>query len=412
MKYWHWVFSRIKRKLWWQAVLYGLLGVATALAATGAERWLTWQLPFDVSREAVESLLNIISSSMLAVTTFSLGAMTSAFSGAASSVTPRAVTLLMEDRVTHNVLSSFIGAFIFSIVSTIVLKTGSYGEPGRAVLFVITVAVIALVVMQLLRWINHLIRLGRLGTTIDRVEEATRTAIQQRLSSPYLGANPWFDSDNIPDGASAVRSSQIGYLQFVDIDALSKLCEQHDLQAYLPLNSGAFCYQGTELIWLTGQIDDDLRDKIAGKFVIAPTRTFEQDPRFGLAVMAEVASRALSPATNDPGTALDVIGRQTRLLSHWAEGRDDVEVQYPRLHLAPLREADLFEDAFMLLARDGAHLVEIQLRLQKSLQALQNIGNAAFRKAARDQAEMALHRAASGLTHDCDKARLNAALAR
>ena len=123
--------------------------------------------------------------------------------------------------------------------------------------------------------------------------------------------------------------------------------------------------------------------------------------------MAEVASRALSPATNDPGTALDVIGRQTRLLSHWAEGRDNVEVQYPRLHLSPLREADLFEDAFMLLARDGAGLIEIQLRLQKSLQALQNIGNAAFRSAARDQAEMARHRALSGLTHDCDKQRLD-----
>ena len=412
MKYWHWVFSRIKRKLWWQAVLYGLLGVATALAATGAERWLTWQLPFDVSREAVESLLNIISSSMLAVTTFSLGAMTSAFSGAASSVTPRAVTLLMEDRVTHNVLSSFIGAFIFSIVSTIVLKTGSYGEPGRAVLFVITVAVIGLVVMQLLRWINHLVRLGRVGTTIDRVEDATRDAIQQRLSSPYLGANPWFDSDTLPGGATAVRSTQIGYLQFIDIEALSKLCEENDLQAYLPLNSGSFCYQGTELVWLTGQVDDELLEKIGTKFVIAPGRTFEQDPRFGLAVMAEVASRALSPGINDPGTALDVIGRQTRLLSQWAEGRDDVEVQYPRLHLNPLREADLFEDAFMLLARDGAGMIEIQLRLQKSLQALQNIGNAAFRRAAREQAEMAQSRADTGLTHDCDKARLKAALAR
>lgn len=47
---------------------------------------------------------------MLAVTTFSLGAVTSAFGAATNNVTPRATKLLMEDKVTHNVLSTFIGA--------------------------------------------------------------------------------------------------------------------------------------------------------------------------------------------------------------------------------------------------------------------------------------------------------------
>src|SRR5690554_7197137 len=111
---------------------------------------------------------------MLAVTTFSLGVMTSAFGAATTNVTPRATKLLMEDRLTQNVLSTFIGAFLFSIVGIIVLKTGSYGERGRAVLFLITIVVIGLVVIQLLRWINHLISLGRVGTTIDRVEAATK----------------------------------------------------------------------------------------------------------------------------------------------------------------------------------------------------------------------------------------------
>lgn len=190
MNYWSWVFERFKRQLWWQAVAYGLLGVLTALAALGAERVFPVNLPWDISREAVSTLLGVISSSRLAVTTFSLGAMTSAFGAATSNVTPRATQLLMEDRTTHNVLSTFIGAFVFSIVSTIVLNTGSYGERGRTVLFVITILVIILVVVQLLRWINHLISLGRVGATIERVEEAASKAISQRLEVPYLGAHP------------------------------------------------------------------------------------------------------------------------------------------------------------------------------------------------------------------------------
>lgn len=95
-----------------------------------------------------------------------------------------------------------------------------------------------------------------------------------------------------------------------------------------------------------------------------------------------------------------------RLLSRWAEGRDDAEVLFPRLHLHPLREDDLFEDAYMLLARDGAGLIEVQLRLQKSLAALQRQGNAAFRQAAAAQSAMAKQRSDMALNCEADRVRL------
>src|SRR5690554_645984 len=196
----------------------------TAVLALVAERIFPWEIPFNLTPDAVDSLLNIIASSMLAVTTFSLGVMTAAFSAATTNVTPRATRLLMEDELTNSVLSTFIGAFIFGVVGIIVLKTGSYGERGRVVLFFITIVVIALVVIQLLRWINHLISLGRVGATIDRVEEATRTAIVERLAVPYLGANPWHDTSTVPEGAVPVYARAIGYIQFIDVRVISSLC--------------------------------------------------------------------------------------------------------------------------------------------------------------------------------------------
>lgn len=72
------------------------------------------------------------------------------------------------------------------------------------------------------------------------------------------------------------------------------------------------------------------------------------------------------------------------------------------------RCADLFDDAFMLMARDGAGLVEIQLRLQKSLAALGRIGHGEFRQAAREQAELALARADVAMALAHDKQRLHA----
>ncbi|MGE8397612.1 MAG: DUF2254 family protein, partial [Comamonas sp.] len=154
-------------------------------------------------------------------------------------------------------------------------------------------------------------------------------------------------------------------------------------------------------------------EKVHSAFVIATSRDFEQDPRFGMAVMCEIASRALSPATNDAGTALDIIARSTRLLSFWAveqaqQATPHAEVQYPSLYVPALQSADLFDDAFTLMARDGAGLIEVQLSLQKSLAALSRLGNADFQQAAREQAALALARAENTLTLEQDKQRLRA----
>lgn len=393
MSYWRMVWNGIKRQLWWKTVIYGLLGVFAALLAIGAERYVPFEIPFDISRDAVSGLLGIISSSMLAVTTFSIGAMTTAFGSASSGVTPRSTKLLQEDSVTHNALSSFIGAFVFSVIGTIVLTTGSYGERGRAVLFVITIVILGVIVVQLIRWVNHLMSFGRSSNTIQKVESIAAEQLKTRLAVPYLGAHPWFDPEQLPANARPIMARKIGYLRFIDIAALSKTCEDAGLEMYLPCNTGTLIYEDTPIAWITGDLTEDLTAQIKADFILAPTRDFEQDPRFGLIVMAEIGSRALSSATNDAGTAIEIITRLTRLLAIWSEGREDAPVKYPRLHLSPLSDADLFEDAFLIMGRDGAHLIEIQLRLQKSLAALGRMGSKRFRQAATEHSRLLMIRA-------------------
>ena len=79
---------------------------------------------------------------------------------------------------------------------------------------------------------------------------------------------------------------------------------------------------------------------------------------------------------------------------------------YPRVHVAPLDDSDLFEDAFMLMARDGAGLIEVQLRLQKCLGALSRIGSEEFRASARHQAKLSCARGEAALEFSADRERL------
>ena len=98
-------------------------------------------------------------------------------------------------------------------------------------------------------------------------------------------------------------------------------------------------------------------------FVTGGERTFEADPRFGLVVLSEIASRALSPAVNDPGTAIDVITTSIRPLCRWSTEAAHArpEVRHPRLHVEAISVAHLLEDAFRWVAGDGAKLAEVQL---------------------------------------------------
>ncbi|MDE2361981.1 MAG: DUF2254 domain-containing protein [Hyphomicrobiales bacterium] len=403
-----WIVRRLTRQLWFRASIFAALGVATALVAIFAQRYFDWTPPREIGADTVESILDILASSMLAVTTFSLNIMVSAYSSATSNVTPRATPLLREDKTTQNALGVFLGAFLFSLVGIVALGTGLYGDRGRLVLFIVTLGVIGLIVATILRWIDHLSGLGRVGETARLVEDATRDPLMTRAADPTLGARA-FDLEAVPADAGKILCEVVGYVQHIDLDTLSNIAEAHALTVWIVAPPGAFVFSQTPLAYAradSGDVpDDDTRRAVARAFFIADQRTFDQDPRFGIIVLTEIASRALSPAVNDPGTAIGVIGRSARLLLGYANAPRDRtnDAAYPRLRIAPIDAGDLLSDAFAPIARDGASIVEVQIRLQKALAAIAQSRDPSFRAAACSEAQRALAHAESALVLDKDK---------
>ncbi len=109
-------------------------------------------------------------------------------------------------------------------------------------------------------------------------------------------------------------------------------------------------------------------------------------------MLSEIAGRALSPAINDPGTAIDVIGTLVRLFTLWVRSTAD-EPHAPthdRVEVPELAVRDLFDGAFTALARDGAGMVEVGVRLQEAFRSLASLGDVAVRDAAIHHSRMAL----------------------
>ena len=401
LRFW-WILKDISSRMWFSASLYGIVAALTPLIAALVEYFIPAELPQKIGVDSVDSILNVLAMSMLSVTIFSLGSMVSAYAAATSNVTPRATRLLIKDKISHRALSTFLGSFIFSIVGIAALKGGMYGETGRFVLYVMTMGVIAMVVLTLLRWIEYLARLGRVDETIERVERATAEALTNRLKLPSLGAQPL--EKEVPKTAMPVYATDIGHVQHIDMHKLNELAEEYKIKVYVNAHPGKFVNPSMAVAHITGRKkpSTELAKAINRAFITSESRSFEQDPRFGLAVMQEIAVRALSPAINDPGTAIHVINSAVRVLAlchkHAELAKDAAEPKYKNVYMGNIDLADLYEDIFPPIARDGAGNLQVQIWLQKAYASLASMDYKNAKRIAKAHAEQSIKRAEQGMT--------------
>lgn len=398
-------FSRLREQLWIKPLLMCLISVAAVFVARVADFLQVGEFAPSVSQDTTETLLEILASSMLVIATFAVGSMVASYASASRTATPRSFPLVISDDVSQNAFSGFIGAFIFSIVALVALKSGYYEKAGHFVLFCATLLVFAVVILIFLRWVDCIARLGRLGNTIDKVEKATATALEKRKRAMTLGG---VAVQPISGERLKVYADCVGYVQLVDVEKLQSQAEKFEISVEVAALPGTFTGPDQPVALLSfsdPDTVDELKKKVASAFVIGGERTFEDDPRFGLVVLSEIAGRALSPAVNDPGTAIDITGTFVRLFVLWAkEVPEDEkrECKYDRVHVPEITMSDMLDDAFIAIARDGAGTVEVGIRLQKALSGLADLGNPELKVAAEHHAKLALSRAerALGLPED------------
>ncbi len=408
------LINRLREQLWIRPLLMCMVSVAAVFLARTGDYLDVGKIVPEVSLDTTETLLKILGSSMLVIATFAVGSMVSSYASASNTATPRSFPLVISDDVSQNALSGFIGAFIFSIVALVALKSGFYDKTGHFILFCATLFVFAVVILVFLRWVDCIARLGRLGTTIDKVEEATAAALKIRKHTVMLGG---LSAGHGSGEQETIHTTRIGYVQRVDIEKLQLLAEDSGLYIDVVAMPGTFTEPGQALARFSTDGTDPAEvdgDCLVDAFEIGDSRTFDEDPRFGLIVLAEIAGRALSPAVNDPGTAIDIIATFVRLFELWSRPVPEDKKQlckYDRVRLPESSISDMFDDAFTGIARDGAGTVEVAVRLQKALRVLADMGDPALSAAAAHHSRLALARAESALDLPEDLSAVKAAAA-
>lgn len=396
------LYNRIKEHLWVKPLVICIFSIIIAFLAKLADQIQFLEAVPEVSVTSLTVLLSITTGSMLGVATFAVGSMLTAYSSASNSATPRSFLLIIADDVSQNTLSSFIGAFIFSIVAYVALENGYYGPAGRFFLFIMSVVVFVIIILNFISWLDRIARLGQLGNTIEKVEAVTKETLLRRRKNPYFSAEPAIDKQ--VDG-TPIYSDTVGYVQRIDVPILQSIAEETDIHIRIAAQPGVFTAPDQPLAYieLNQNTDAQVVDKksIERAFTIAKDRAFDEDPRFGLVVLSEIASRALSAAVNDPGTAIDIIGSFVRLftlLSEVEEEEIDEDIAFNRVSIPELSLNDMFDNSFNGIARDGAGTIEVALRLQKAFRSLASLNYPNITEVSKAHAQLAFRYAEKALT--------------
>ena len=346
------------------------MGALVAELADGT--FLTDIVP-DIKDESLDDLLSTLSNSMLVIAIFAVGSMISAFAAASSTATPRSFKLVMADDVSQNALSIYIGSFIFSIVASVAFKNGYYGKAGHFVLFILTLAVFLLVIITFIRWVERISKLGRLEHTIQKIEDITTKTFEKRIKVRRMGGSPIIEREN---KGTPIYSDEIGYILHVNMERLQEVATQLKVIITLNCMPGTFVSPDRVIAFVVSAHDEmpiEHKERLSKAFVIGKSRSYYADPRFGLIALSEIASRALSPGINDPGTALSIINSYVRLFHLWFKKNDNGstdDMKYTRIEVPEIEASDIFEDAFRPISRDGAGNIEVMIRMQKALSSI------------------------------------------
>jgi uncharacterized membrane protein len=179
-----------------------------------------------------------------------------------------------------------------------------------------------------------------------------------------------------PDGTDdiPILNQQSGYIRFIDVGQLLYLAKSWRIRIRVERGVGQFLPTGVPLVYVSREdrMNPVRTVELLGAFDIGPTRTLQQDVEFGVIQIVDIALRAMSPAVNDPSTAITCIDHLSRILIRWLGRAPPASVLFDPPHvprvLVPWMSVDgMLDTAFEQIRHYAANDAAVSLRLLRAI---------------------------------------------
>lgn len=310
-----------------------VLGCAGALLSEAEEAfpefssWVPKALfPSHADPQVAQVILGGIAASIMTVVSIVFAILLMTLTLASMQFSPRILTGFVRDRVTQWTLGVFLGTFSYCMAALPAARSSPY--PFSPVATVFGAMILAFVcVCLLLVFIHHISQAISVNHIVDRIAAETEAIIDDLMPLPQR--YPRMGGPDVPDRSTwqpAAVNETSGYIRYVDRTRLLKLTKTYHVQVHVLRRVGHFVPAGIPLLLASKpeRMTEEVSSEFRAVFDIGPSRTLQQDVEFGVLQIVDIALRAISPAVNDPTSAISCIDQLSRIMIRFAS-RDPVE---------------------------------------------------------------------------------------
>ncbi|MET7548124.1 DUF2254 domain-containing protein [Streptomyces sp. NPDC005479] len=309
------------RDTFWFAPTVGLLcSFALWWGVSALDAEIVTHLKDEQAYEEVGDLIRFADDARTIVTTVSSAMMTFigvvfsislvAVQMASGQLTPRVVRIFVRSRISKLTLTVFLATFAFSLL--VLTSYESESDPRRVTSVpvlqsMLTLAMVGLSLLLFIAYVSSTLRLMQVGPVVDRITHE---------SLRVVGRMPGGVREELSLGAETARigySGRAGVLREVNVARLVRVARRQGAVLRLIPRIGDFVVTGTPVLAVHGGALSQRMPRYT--ISVGVERTPQQDLAFGLRQLSDIALRALSPAVNDPTTAVQCLDRIVQLLA-------------------------------------------------------------------------------------------------
>ena len=365
------------------AILGGILGAGLFQHSRVVDAPSYW----TYSPSTASTLLSAIVGATAALTGFVITVTVLVVQIAIGSFSARYMRIWYRDRLLKLTLAVLVGTLTFSL--GLLRRIEDDFVPDLGVTFAGGLVVVG--ILLFLFFFHRFIQRVRPVAAAALVSRAGKRAFDESLkalAASEVRADP---PAGLGEPSLLVRASEAGSIQAADLDGLVRYAREREAQLVLGHAVGDFVPEGAVLVEVHGTQPGSVADAavLRGLIALGDERTIQQDPAFAIRVMVDIAIRALSPAVNDPTTAvqvLDYLGETLRHVGATPSPRVAAdEAREPFVVVRHRRWEDFLALAVTEIREYGAASIQVVRRLRAMLEELRETVLPKHRAAVEDE---------------------------
>lgn len=404
------LWTKLLETFWFIPVLIILFSIVLSIGLVKLDSVITithegWLRFFLVnSSDSARSILSTISGAMIGVagTVFSVTLV--ALTLASSQFGPRLIKNFMYVRLNQIVLGSYIATYVYCLL---VLNTIRDIDDYT---FIPSISIIVSIAAAIGNIVLLIIFIHRIAVSIqaDKVIADISAFITKQVEILFpekigeeheKGSIDVHSEKAVYEHSFPIKSPKSGYLEYISSENLIELISKQDALLQLYHRPGSFLVKGIQIgeLYAHEPWEEEKMRKLVRQFVIATTKTAQQDLEYSIHQMVEIAARALSPGVNDPFTAIACIDNLTSTMSYLAEVKFPSRYRYDeegdlRVIVDPLDFEGVLDAAFNQIRQFSAGSTAVIIRMMEALITIQQFTKIdSHKKAVIKHAQMVLN---------------------